>query len=113
MTIKEVGDILAQIEYKDWQFITWRKGQAMYLMVTFLAPNPGGMQKTQQKGRKWALSKYMTKSEVVQTAFKAITTAEEHEARENFKYRHKAIFHPHYDVDTLVTISDNKDRRKS
>jgi hypothetical protein len=55
-------------------------------------------------GRKWFLSNHMTRSEVVQTAFKAVLTAEEHEAREHFKYRGQSIFDPHYDVDKLVEL---------
>ncbi len=53
-------------------------------------------------GRKWALSTHMTRSEVVQTAFKAVVTALEHEARERFRYRGESVFDPHYDIDALV-----------
>ena len=53
-------------------------------------------------GRKWNLSKYMTDSEVVNTAFKAVLTAVEHETREKFLYRAKPIFGPHMDVDFLA-----------
>lgn len=55
-------------------------------------------------GRKWRLSVHMTPSEVVQTAFKAVLTAVEHETRENFKYRDVSIFDPHYDVERLVEL---------
>ena len=43
----------------------------------------------------------MTKSEVIQTAFKAVLTAMEHEVREKFHYKGKPIFGPHYHVDAL------------
>ena len=52
-------------------------------------------------GRKWLLSPHMTRSEVVSTAFKAIMTAIEHETREQFLYQGRAIYDPHYDVDSL------------
>lgn len=55
----------------------------------------------ESKGRKWRLSPHMTRSEIVQTALKAVLTAEEHEVRERFKYRGQPIFDPHYDVDEL------------
>lgn len=42
-----------------------------------------------------------TKTEIVMTALKAVLAAEEHEARERFKYRGEAIFSPHVDVDDL------------
>jgi hypothetical protein len=51
----------------------------------------------------------MTKSEVVQTAFKAALTAIEHEARERFTYRGQSIFDPHYDVDQLVELRARAD----
>lgn len=57
-----------------------------------------------QKSRKWMLSPHMTKSEVVQTAFKAVMTAEEHETREKFSYRGQPVFGPHFDLDQLVRI---------
>jgi hypothetical protein len=46
----------------------------------------------------------MTRSEVVQTALKAVLSAEEHEARERFLYKGKAVFGPHFDVDVLHSI---------
>lgn len=59
---------------------------------------------TTWNGRKWRLSIHMTSSEVVQTVFKAVLTAVEHETRENFKYRDVSIFDPHYDVEKLVEL---------
>jgi hypothetical protein len=55
-------------------------------------------------GRKWRLSPHMTPSEVVQTVFKAVMTAIEHETRERFTYRDVSIFDPHYDVERLVEL---------
>jgi len=51
---------------------------------------------------------HMTPSEVVQTAFKSVLTAEEHEAREAFRYRNEAIFCPHFDVEALHQIAVEK-----
>lgn len=56
---------------------------------------------TVQKGRKWALSQWMTKSELVQTALMACLAAVEHEARETFTYKGTAVYAPHFDVDSL------------
>ncbi len=49
----------------------------------------------------------MTNSEVVQTAFKAILTALEHEARELFTYRGVAILDGHYDLEQLASMKQN------
>jgi hypothetical protein len=43
--------------------------------------------KSQQKSRKWLLSAHMTKTEIVNTAWFAVKTAIEHEAREEFFYQ--------------------------
>lgn len=56
-------------------------------------------------GRKWLLSPYMTETEIVLTAFKAVLTAYEHEARENFKVDGFAILDSHYSVDDMVRFA--------
>jgi hypothetical protein len=63
------------------------------------------------RGRKWYLSSYMTRSEIVTTCLKAVLTYVEHEVRENFRYRDKQIFGPHIDVDALAEVCDRKDTR--
>jgi hypothetical protein len=52
-------------------------------------------------GRKWRLSPHMVRAEVVQTAFAAVRAFEEHEARELFRWRGRAVFGPHIDLDAL------------
>lgn len=110
---------LKDVRYKDWDFNVHMDGERPYLQVCFLEYDSTLAQheqaaKVYQKGRKWMLSPYMTKSEVIQTAFKAILTAEEHEVRERFTYRDKAIFGPHFNVDILADIctKDAQDARK-
>lgn len=99
--------VLHQIQYKDWSFAVCEAlhGAGSFLQVRFKA---GG---TMQSGRKWYVSSFATKSEVVQTALKAVLTAEEHEAREAFLYRGAAIFGPHLDVDVLLGLADQTDAR--
>lgn len=64
-------------------------------------------------GRKWLLSRHMTETEIVWTAFKAILTAIEHEARERFRYRGVAIADSHSDVAALAGMiaAAGKDER--
>jgi hypothetical protein len=64
---------------------------------------------TAWRGRKWLLSEHMTDGEVVQTAFLAVMTAVEHEAREVFTYQGRAIFDPHYDIYKLVELRARPD----
>jgi hypothetical protein len=111
---KEIGEIIGKVEYKNWTFHVVGDADRLFLQVAF----NGNCSKTglpnNWKGRKWDLSRYMTKSELVQTAFKAVLTAEEHEAREAFLYKGRPIFEPHFDVDALwqIATTDNEDVRK-
>lgn len=94
--------IFQLIRYKNWGIIAQADGDRYYLQVIFLATSL-------QKGRKWFLSPFMTDSEIVSTAFKAILTAEEHEVREHFKYRGQSIFGPHFNFDRLADLCAEPD----
>lgn len=77
-----------------------------YLQVEADMPDAATGDPSEERGRKWMMSIWMTPSEVVQTAFKAVLTFVEHETRENFKYKGRAIFGPHFDVEKLVGLAD-------
>ncbi len=94
-----------EVQYKDWRFNMTREGGELYLQVAFVHEG------AEWKGRKWRLSQHMKKSEIVQTALKAVLTAEEHEAREQFLYKGKAVFGPHIDVDALWEVCETLDAR--
>lgn len=101
---------LADVDYKDWGFEVREKEGCLFLQITFLAPdndNPGSKLEI-QRGRKWLLSEHMTKSEFIQTALKAVLTAEEHEIRERFTYKGEAIFGPHFDIEVLRAIASDE-----
>jgi hypothetical protein len=102
MTKPDIELILHDIAYKDWQFYIGEKDGVLFLQVRlFRLSEPGKL----QHGRKWLLSEHMVKSEIVQTAFKAVLTAEEHECREQFRYRGEPIFGAHYDVEALHELA--------
>jgi len=105
---QEIEDILALVTYKTWSFFVGEDGERLYLQVTFVEEDFATGEQGTQRGRKWLLSPFMTKSEVVTTAFKACITAEEHEAREKFRYKGKMIFGPHIDVDALAETVGKK-----
>lgn len=106
MTTHEMLDVLRHVQYKDWLIGLATRDGKVYLQVHFHADGEV------QAGRKWFLSEHMTKSELVQTALKAVLAAEEHEAREKFLYRTRAIFGPHFDVDALHEIAARTDERR-
>lgn len=97
MNLLEMKQIVSEISYKDWDIIVSNE-EFPYLQCKWKDGN------NPQHGRKWQLSKHMTKSELVQTALKAVLAAEEHEAREQFIYCGAAIFGPHFNVDFLVEV---------
>jgi hypothetical protein len=104
---KTFESYLEEVRYRDWDFNVHMDGERAYLQVGFwdydaTLPPEERVEKSYQQCRKWFLSPHMTKSEVIQTAFKAILSAEEHETRERFTYRGKAIFGPHFHVDALA-----------
>lgn len=105
MTTEEVARLLKDLKYRDWSFLL-DESTGLHLKVWFVADG------CPQVGRKWKLSRHMTKSEIVQTALKAVLVAEEHEAREKFLYRERPIFGPHFDVDALWEISGRVDVRE-
>lgn len=110
-THHEIRRTLDKIEYLNRDFQVTETGAGLYLQVVWMGLDSETGHLAEQRSRKWQLSYHMTTSEIVQTALKAALTAEEHEVRENFRYRGKAIFGPHFDVDELVEMMPEKDAR--
>ena len=107
LDLDDIRAVASQVRYKDWRFhidaeLLESGDSRPWLQVHFHAPdNENPEVSGPAKGRKWFLSPHMTESEVVGTAFKAVLTAEEHEAREKFKWRDRAVFGPRIDVESL------------
>lgn len=110
-TPDEIRDILSEVEFRGWEFAL-HLGERWYLQVCFEAPCSRTGELKQQRGRKWMLSPHMTRSEIVSTALKAVLTALEHEAREDFRYKGIAIYNPHIDVQALVMVAPLADERR-
>lgn len=113
--IERVQNILQKVDYKNFAFDIGGDDTRLFMQVRWPTWCAQTRRNVLVKGRKWWLSTHMTKSEIVQTAFKAVLTAEEHEVRENFKYNTMPIFGPHFDVDLLHRVcldGDHLDVRK-
>lgn len=98
-------EVLARVRFPKFRFVV----RGIGVTDTFLQIECAGTcnvtdEDLEWKGRKWLLSRHMTDGEIVQTAFKAVLTALEHEAREQFSYRGACIFDPHYDIERLVEL---------
>lgn len=99
--------VLAKVSYKNWILTIGEMGKTIngtdypvtkYLQWSGIAGD--------WKSRKWLLSEHMTTSELVQTAFLAALTAEEHECREEFKYKGVALYGHHFHIDALVELCE-------
>lgn len=97
-------DWLYAVQYRNYIFKVRQRSDSLYLQATFLERDALGGDPTLQHTRQWMLHPDMTNSELVTTALKLVLTSVEHEARENFKYRDRAIFGPHYNVDALHEV---------
>ena len=121
---------IKQIEYKDWTYNLIETIGGAYLQITFITTERDGTYKdlwcernighdahvpdcyveipkwkrVTQFCRKWRLENEFTTSDIVKTAWIATLSAEEHEAREIFKYKGASVFGPHVDVDALVDL---------
>lgn len=112
MNLHQALQTISRVRYPGFKFAIqgdFEAGKVTYLRATFQAVDaefPAALM--EQKTRKWLLSAFMTDAELVQTALKCVMTAVEHEVREHFRYKGEAIFHPHYDLDTLVQACRDK-----
>lgn len=105
MQTNEIRDLLHLVTFEHHPTLSFIISGRDWDEPEYLQLNDHSLNLTFSNGRKWRLSKWMTKSEIVQTAFMAYLTWIEHEARESFKYKGASIFGPHYDVDALVEIA--------
>lgn len=106
--LARIRSILSCVDYKEWGFVLSQDvGGRAYLQVSFVAPCSVSSEIKEQKGRKWWLSPYMTETEVVATAKKAVLAAEEHEILERFKYKGRLIYNPHFKVEDLIKLVDS------
>lgn len=64
------------------------------------------------KGGKLYLSPHMNVSELVRKAFQLFMAYEEHETREWFKWRGRAVCGPHIDMEALWGVAEEYDFRE-
>lgn len=107
-TPEDVRAILNEIDCGEYQFNLLIKEGDMFLQLAYVEPCIITGHEKVQKTRKWYISPWMVKNEIVQTALKAVLTSMEHRAREMFKYRGRRIYGPHFDVDALWVICGSR-----
>lgn len=113
--IEQVQDVVQCCTFKDYTFTVKVDGRgAWYLQGSYLEEDVDTGKWETQVTRRWFLSPAMTRSEIVQTVFKCALTSMEHRTREFFRYRGKAVFGPHFDVEALwqLCAEQRLDRRE-
>lgn len=108
LTFDEICAVVSRVSYKNWDFHVVRGNDRYYLQLKWRTNDNYREGEYDSYSRKWLLSPHKSPSEIVQTCLKAVLTAEEHEARELFKYRGRPIFGPHFDVEQLVANFDER-----
>ena len=108
LSLYAMRGIVALIDVPEFRFEVHLKDGVPYLQGHYVEADIVSGVDEPQSTRKWLLSPHMTKSEVVQTAFKCYLTSMEHRARESFRYRGKRVYGPHFDVDALHAICTDK-----
>ena len=116
LSFNAIDDIVSKVRYKGWRFelsidalpaperLAGYDGRII-LRIEFEARDaysPDG-KPVKQYGRPWLLEP-RSPSELLQTIWLAIITAEEHEARERFTYAGQRIFNPHKNHQLAVSI---------
>jgi len=105
----DIDAVLDQVTYKDWELRRGRTDGVRWIQWRFWAVDNTGQSPTPelQSCRKWMLSQFMTKSEVVRTCYLAAQQAELHECAENFKLNGAMLFNPHADLFHLEVAINN------
>jgi hypothetical protein len=100
LTFKEVVAIIDDIWYEDWTKEIRNIDEKLSLFRWIWEEN-GEL----QRARFWVIDHTQPHSDIVRTVLAATLMAEEHEARERFRYKGKRVFNPHYNIDKLAEIS--------
>jgi hypothetical protein len=98
---EEIVDLLLECSCTNLKIQIGQQDGRLYLQIA----------DAEWTGRKWILSDHMTDGEVVQTAMAAVLAWYEHEAREAFKFRGKAIFNPHLSLEALCARAEEEEHR--
>lgn len=114
--LERIADVLDSLELPfGWSLRAAYDGGTLFVQVRateeVAIDNVTG-EPIEWRGRKWLLSRHMTKGEIAQTVLKAVLTAAEHEIRETLLYGQAAVFDPHYDIAKLAELRRRPDALK-
>lgn len=105
---QEIINILSDVTCSPYNFEIIEKENQEFLVANYLESDILTNKESVQKTRKWYISPWATKSEIIQTALKCVLTSMEHRAREAFTYKGKRVYGPHFNVDALWEICNDR-----
>jgi len=104
LTAERVRGVLADVQFGKGHFaVEAAEGGFLMELISEEADAATGVPEVFH-GRKWHIASRASRSDIVRTAFKAVSAWQEHEAREKFLYRGVPVFGPHSDVDLLADL---------
>jgi hypothetical protein len=107
---EQIQGILDQVRFMDRTFHLLEKGDGFLLQAKYLEPDVEipNSKPMLQSTRKWYISPFMTKSEIVETAWACICRSMLHVASEHFTYQGRRVYSQHFDVDARVSLCDEE-----
>lgn len=98
ITVESVQEILDDISVygNEWEWKAEAAGDRVFIYAEFYtidASDPS--RKWQFRTREWLIQKDSTVGMIVRTVWLAVLVAQEHEAREWFRYKGEQVMHPH------------------
>ena len=106
LTMEKVRAVLAEVAFKESHFAVEASKGGFLIELVCEEQDAQTAAPELLHGRKWHVPAAANASDLVRTAFKAVVTWQEHEAREKFLYRGVPVFGPHCDVESLVELGN-------
>jgi len=86
-------------------------GGRLFLQAVYTSKCNKSQEVKEWHGRKYYLSDYMTKDEIVKTAYVAFESAVQHEVMEGFTVDGIVLFNPHINFEELLKVSQKEVKR--
>lgn len=108
MTVPEIKRLIEDVTCGDFEFLILPDDNFCFLQARYMESCVVTGQMDWQMTRKWRLSPWMTKSEIVHSVFKCCLASVEHRIRESFQYKGERVYGPHFDVDSLHELASQR-----
>jgi hypothetical protein len=107
MTFEQrVKAIIDDVKYRDWNIVVAHFGGISILHLEWTDKCVISGLNDIQVSRPWLISEDQSDDAILNTIFKAIMCAEEHETKERFTYKGKRVFNPHIEIKDLMRICE-------